>query len=546
MNAPTRANPPEAVSEELGDFSANRRIVPIAVLASVIGVISAFVSFALLKLIGLFTNLFFFQQFDTALVSPAGHHLGLRVVLVPILGTLMIGLMARYGSERIRGHGIPEALESILIRGSHVEPKVAVLKPLSAAISIGSGGPFGADGPIIMTGGAFGSLIAQAFHLTSAERKTLLVAGAAGGMAATFGSPLAAMLLSVELLLFEWKPRSLVPVALSCAAATVTRELFNPPGPLFTVPHHAHATAQTLVACLAAGLAAGALSALMTWSVYIFEDLFLLRLKAVHWMWWPAIGGAGIGLGALICPQALGVGYENIGELLNGHMLLTAVIVLALVKWGIWSFALGSGTSGGVLAPLLMMGAALGSIEAHVLPPMGDGFWPLISMGAILGGTLRSPFTGVAFALEITHDWDALLPLTVAVAVAHAFSVLVLRRSILTEKVSRRGYHVTREYEIDPLEVLFVRDVMRSYAGGGVEAKITAYSDETLRTIAYRMAHTGLTKLAVLSRDPPQNIIGIITLEELLTARKRHLEEETRRERMLPLHKLRPFWLKRA
>ncbi len=224
---------PGAPADELGDFTTTRRVIPIALLAICIGTVSGFVALALLKLIGLFTNLFFFQTFDTSLVSPAGHHLGPAVVLVPIVGTLLIGLMARYGSERIRGHGIPEALESILIRGSHVEPKVALLKPLSAALSIGSGGPFGAEGPIIMTGGAFGSLIAQAFHLTNAERKTLLVAGAAGGMTATFGSPLAATLLAVELLLFEWKPRSLVPVALSCAAAMATRGLFADTGALF-------------------------------------------------------------------------------------------------------------------------------------------------------------------------------------------------------------------------------------------------------------------------------------------------------------------------
>jgi H+/Cl- antiporter ClcA len=537
MNAPTRPHPPEPTSDLLGDFSATRRLIPISLLAACIGVVAAFVALALQKLIGLFTHLFFFQTADTELVTPAGHHLGYAVVLVPIAGTLIIGLMARYGSERIRGHGIPEALESILIRGSHVEPKLAVLKPLSAAISIGSGGPFGAEGPIIMTGGAFGSLIAQAFHLTSAERKTLLVAGAAGGMTATFGSPLAAMLLSVELLLFEWKPRSLVPVALSCTAAMAARELYAPAGPLFSVPAHLHATASTLGACVGVGLAAGGLAAAMTVSVYFFEDLFQERLKRIHWMWWPPIAGVVIGIGGLICPQALGVGYDMIGELLNGHLALTFVLVLIAVKWTIWSFALGSGTSGGVVAPLLMMGAALGNLEAHVLPPMGDGFWPLISMGAILGGTLRSPFTGIVFALEITHDWDALLPLAVAVAVAHAFSVLVLRRSILTEKVSRRGYHVTREYEIDPLEVLFVRDVMRP--GGVPGSVVTAYADETLRTVAYRMANTGVTSMPVLSREDESLVSGQITLEDLLTARKRHLEEETRRERRLPFP-----WLK--
>jgi H+/Cl- antiporter ClcA len=534
---------PDRPPATLGDFTASRRLVPIALLATLIGVIAAWVSQVLLTLIGLFTNLFFFQTLDTKLVAPAGHHLGVFVVVVPVLGALVIGLMARYGSERIRGHGIPEALESILIKGSHVEPKVALLKPLSSAISIGSGGPFGAEGPIIMTGGAVGSLIAQTFHLTAAERKTLLVAGAAAGMSATFGSPVAAMLLAVELLLFEWKPRSFVPVALASATAMMTRELLMGGGgaALFPVPAHAHATPRALLGCVAAGLAAGALAALMTASVYLFEDLFIERLKRVHWMWWPALGGVVIGLGGLICPQALGVGYDVIGALLQGQMIFKAVLVLVAVKWLIWSFALGSGTSGGVLAPLLMVGAALGNLEAHVLPEMGPGFWPLISMGAILGGTMRSPFTGMVFAVEITHDWDALLPLAVAVVVAHAFTVLTLRRSILTEKVSRRGYHVTREYEIDPLEVLFVRDVMRS-TGPLPRHATLAWPDETLRTIAYRMASTGHTELSILARDGDETVIGEVTLEDLLTARKRHLEEETRRERKLPLQLLVP-WL---
>ncbi len=307
------------------------------------------------------------------------------------------------------------------------------------------------------------------------------------------------------------------------------------------MPAHASAAPVTLVACVGVGLAAGALAAAMTVSVYFFEDLFLARMSRIHWMWWPAIGGVVIGLGGLICPQAMGVGYDIVGDLLNGRMLLSAVIMLAVVKWTIWSFALGSGTSGGVLAPLLMLGAALGNLEAHLLPDMGPGFWPLISMGARSSAApLRSPFTGIVFALEITHDWPSLLPLTVAVACAHGLSVLVLRRSILTEKVSRRGYHVTREYEIDPLEVLFVRDVMKPRTERDASAGF-AFGDETLRTIAYRMAKSGETTLDVRVRGS-QTLEGEVTLADLLTARRRHLEEETRRERMLPLHRLRALW----
>jgi H+/Cl- antiporter ClcA len=351
----------------LADFTANRRLVPISLVAVAIGVLATFVALGLLHLIGLFTNLCFYQRWDTAFASPSDHQLGLLVIAIPVLGGLVIGLMARFGSDRIRGHGIPEALESILLRGSRVEAKLAVLKPLSAAISIGSGGPFGAEGPIIMTGGAFGSLVAQRFHLTAAERKTLLVAGSAAGMAATFGTPLAATLLAVELLLFEWKPRSFVPVALSCASAMATRHFVFDTAPLFAIDPSASADdIGVLLGCVVAGLAAGALSAAMTASVYFFEDLF--KRMPVHWMWWPAIGGLAIGLGGLLEPRALGVGYDSIDALLHDGIAVRALIMLVAVKWTIWAVSLGSGTSGGVLAPLLMLGAGLGAALAHVLP----------------------------------------------------------------------------------------------------------------------------------------------------------------------------------
>ena len=488
--------------QELGDFTITPRVIPISCLAIVIGSVSAFVALALLKLIGLFTNLFFFQRWSTALVAPGANHLGYWEVLVPVAGALVIGLMARYGSERIRGHGIPEAIEAILINGSKVEPKVAILKPLSSAISIGSGGPFGAEGPIIMTGGAFGSLIAQLFHLTSTERKTLLVAGAAAGMSATFAAPVASVLLAVELLLFEWKPRSLIPVALASVTAGALRRYILGVGPLFPTPAHpVFIGPQGLVGCVIAGLLAGVLSALLTLAVYGAEDAF--QHLPIHWMWWPALGGLAIGLGGLIFPQALGVGYETIGALLQGDVPLRVLAGIFIVKSAIWAISLGSGTSGGVLAPLLMMGGALGGIEALFLPAEGAGFWPLVSMGAILGGTMRSPFTGVIFALELTHDVNMLLPLLLAVTMAHGFTVLTLRRSILTEKVSRRGLHLSREYAVDPLEILSVREVMQTGGESSAEGQgesVVAYPDEPLRVVVHRMADTGLTSFPVIER----------------------------------------------
>jgi chloride channel protein, CIC family len=594
-------------SEPLADFTATPRMLTIGLLAIGIGIVSAYVAKVLLLLIGFFTNLFFFQRLSAAMVSPADNTLGWWVLLVPVAGGLIIGVMARYGSERIRGHGIPEAIEAILINGSRVEPRVALLKPVSSAISIGSGGPFGAEGPIIMTGGAIGSLIAQFFHLTSAERKTLLVAGAAAGMSATFASPVAAVLLAVELLLFEWKPRSVVPVALASATAAAARRYIIGMGPLFPVPAHpAFIGPWGLAGCVVAGLLAGGLSALLTLAVYAAEDAF--AHVPTHWMWWPAMGGLIIGIGGLVFPQALGVGYDTIGGLLQGDVSGRTIVGILVVKAVIWSVALGSGTSGGVLAPLLMMGGALGGVEAWVLPNEGIGFWPLVSMGAILGGTMRSPFTGIVFSLELTHDVNMLLPLLVAVTIAHAFTVLVLKRSILTEKVARRGYHLTREYAIDPMEILFAREVMRTNIAAipadaplarlgeslrvdpvvgpqqlfpvvdgnrqlvGVVTRFTlqqlaeryatdpaaslasiihgkptvAYPDEPLRFIVQRMADTGLTRFPVIERDGSRRLVGMISLDDLLKARALNLEAERRRERIMRVQIAFPFRFGRA
>src|SRR5882762_1905829 len=494
--------------EELGDFSTTSRTLPISALAMAIGALCAFVALVLLRLIGLFTNLFYFGRWSTTMVSPIGNHLGVYSVLVPVAGALIIGVMARYGSERIRGHGIPEAIEAILINGSRVEPKVALLKPLSSAISIGSGGPFGAEGPIIMTGGAIGSMIAQLFHLTSAERKTLLVAGAAGGMSATFAAPVAAVLLAVELLLFEWKPRSLIPVALASAVAAVVRRYILGFGPLFPVPAHAlFIGPQGLLGCAFVGLLAGVLSVLLTLSVYAAEDSF--QKLRIHWMCWPAIGGLAIGLGGLVFPQALGVGYDTIGSLLQGSVTTKVILGVLLVKWFIWAVSLGSGTSGGVLAPLLMMGGALGGLEAMFLPNEGAGFWPLISTGAILGGTMRSPFTSIVFAFELTHDANVFLPLLVGSVIAHAFTVLTLKRSILTEKVARRGYHLSREYAVDPLEILFVREVMRTNVAV-LSADLTVQEmQHSLRT-----DHRHSQRLLPVV-DEVEQLVGVLTRGEI-------------------------------
>jgi H+/Cl- antiporter ClcA len=509
--------------KEKGDFTADWRLVWIAMLAVPVGALCAVVAVVLQRLIGFFTNLFYYQSLSIpeTLISPpvnvTGWH-AVALMFVPVIGGLLIGLMARYGSERIRGHGIPEAMEAILIGQSRMQPKVAVLKPLSSAISIGSGGPFGAEGPIIMTGGAFGSLIAQVFHMTASERKTLLVAGAAGGMAATFGTPIAAVLLAVELLLFEWKPRSLVPVALASATAALLRGVFAPypmltlgPDPLFPVAQmHGTPDITTLLSCVPVGLLAGLLALALTGAVYAAEDAF--HRLPIHWMWWPALGGLVVGIGGYFEPHALGVGYDNIERLLQGQFVLSALLSLIVVKCLIWAIALGSGTSGGVLAPLLIMGGALGALEYSLGMPGGDRtLWPLVSMAAVMGGTMRSPLTGVLFALELTHDTTALLPLLIACIVAHAFTVLVMKRSILTEKVARRGFHVSREYSVDPLEVLNVGDVMTS-------SLVTVSASVPVRQLLNdyfqgtgRQRHQGYPVI-----DDQGHLMGVITRSNLL------------------------------
>jgi H+/Cl- antiporter ClcA len=537
-------------------------------------------------MIGFFTNLFFYQRLSVDFSSPAENHLGWWAVLVPVAGGVLIGLMARFGSDRIRGHGIPEALEAILFNKSKMSLKVALLKPISSALSIGSGGPFGAEGPIIMTGGAFGSLIAQAFHLTAAERKTLLVAGACAGMAAIFDSPIAAVMLSVELLLFEWKPRSLVPVAGACVVAAILRPYLLGVGPLFPIPAHDPMAVKGLFFALVAGVAAGFFSTLLTTAVYACEDFFL-KLP-FHWMWYPAVGGLVVGVGGHFEPRALGVGYDVIGDFLKGKFAPMAAFSLMLVKSIIWAVALGSGTSGGVLAPLLILGGGLGVLESTFFPGGSPILWPLISMAAILGGVMRVPFTAVIFALELTRDANALLPLLIASVSAYAFTVLVMKRSILTEKVARRGFHVLREYSVDLLEKNHVEDVMTRkvrtipatlaaekirpfYFHGSLKHQgypvvdkddhllgmitqedlskgkmpgkkaydlmnwrlIVAHPHETCRAAATRMARHKIGRLPVVAEKKPHQLMGLVTRSDLIKPNVAHFEEEEVREKLI-------------
>lgn len=577
---------------QLGDFTTvDRRLIFVSLLGVIVGIVSAFIAKILLALIGFFTNLFYYDRISFQFTSPTGNTLGLLAIAVPVFGGLIIGVMARYGSERIRGHGIPEALEAIIINKSKIEPKVTILKPLSTAISIGSGGPFGAEGPIIMTGGSFGSVFAQFLKLSSMERKTLLVAGAAAGMAATFNSPVSAVLLSVELLLFEWKPRSLIPVGAASAAATLFRGFLITTNPLFPIPLTPVPDAGIVLFAAVVGVISGAAATALTYMVYAAEDAF--RKLPLHWMWWPLIGGLVVGVGGVFAPRALGVGYDTIGLLLSGNMLVDVILMFVIVKAVIWSVSLGSGTSGGVLAPLLLIGGSLGALEGHLIPIGTVPLWVLVGMGAIVSGTMRAPFTGVVFSLELTHDINALLPLLVGAICAEAITVFSMKRSILTEKVARRGVHVAREYSTDPLEYTPVRAVMHNDftsiranarledvvalhnrsnrlqlgfpvvdAVGALQgflqfkdllgypketckdklvrdiltpSYVIAFSDEPLRVAADRMAQNNLDSLPVVDPSDPQRVVGLVSRGDLFAARVLWFTEEKNREKILSM-----------
>jgi len=523
----------------LRDFTVDSRVWLLSAVALVIGTGAAGLAVFLLRAIAFATNIFYYHRLSMAMVGPAGSTLAAWIQpLVPVAGGLIVGLIAHYGSDKIRGHGIPEAIESILLRGARVDPKVAVLKPISAAIAIGSGGPFGAEGPIIMTGGAFGSLVAQWLKLSDAERTTLLVSGAAAGMSATFATPIAAILLAVELLLFEWRPRSLIPVAMASVMAGTLRIAWMGPGPLFPVQFNGtlplvHMLLVAAPLGILVGVAAAGLSRLM----YGLEDQFehICGKLRIHWMWWPAIGGVGIGIGGCFFPRGLGVGYDNIAELLRGNAPVALLLGILIAKSLMWAFSLSSGTSGGVLAPLLMIGASIGETAALVLREPGEvqALWALMGMGAMLAGALGVPLTAILFSLELTHAWPALLPLVLASTAAYLATSLMMPRSILTEKLARRGYHLSREYGVDPLETTSVADAMTKLAHRERQAaaqlpEVFAYEDETCRAVAEEMATTGVLAVPVLDRETG-HIIGSISAQDLLAGRRLAVVRESER-----------------
>jgi H+/Cl- antiporter ClcA len=563
------------------------RVLRITALAVALAFLAGLASRVLVAAIAFVTNLAFLGRFSLEPASPSDAHLGLFVVLVPVAGGLVVGLMARYGSKAIRGHGIPEAMEHVLRSESRIPARMTLLKPLSAAVAIGTGGPFGAEGPIIATGGALGSQLGQLVRTSAAERKTLLAAGAAAGMAATFGSPVSAVLLAVELLLFEWKARSLVPVALASFTAAGVRLAFVGSAPAFVLPALAPPSGSALVFYVVLGAVVGVAAAGVTRAVYAVEDAF--ERLPLHWMWWPALGGVVVGAVGYFEPRTMGVGYDNIDHVLSGSLTGRALLFLCGLKLVSWLVALGSGTSGGTLAPLFTigggLGAGLGAVASAWLPRAGidPRIAALVGMAALFAGASRALLASVVFAFETTLQPLGLLPLLGGCAAAYLVSCFLLENTIMTEKIARRGVRVPSEYAADFLELLRVADFasprvvsfrsadtlarLRSFFAGrepgsqhhgfpvvddegqllGVVTRrevldpsraddeevgrllgrpvTVVFADSSLREAADLMVSQGVGRLPVVSRADPRRLTGIVTRSDLLSAHARRLAE---------------------
>ncbi|MEI9937359.1 MAG: chloride channel protein [Pseudomonadota bacterium] len=574
------------------------RVVFISALAIGVAFVAGLVARVLVAMIAVVTNLAFLGRFSARPVAPAEHHWGWPVIFVPALGGLVVGLMARYGSKAIRGHGIPEAMEQVLTNESRIPPRLTFLKPLSAAIAIGTGGPFGAEGPIIATGGALGSLVGQLLRTSAAERKTLLAAGAAAGMAATFGSPVSAVLLAVELLLFEFRPRSIIPVALASATAAGVRMALVGSAPVFAMPQLEQPSGPALAFYILLGAGVGVVATGVTRAVYAVEDAF--ERLPIHWMWWPAIGGLAVGTVGYFAPRTMGVGYDNIEHVLSGALTGKALVVLFVLKFVSWSIALGSGTSGGTLAPLFTigggLGAMLGVVAAFALPQLGidPRIAGLVGMAAIFAGASRALLASVVFAFETTLQPLGLLPLLGGCTAAFLVSCLLMRNSIMTEKIARRGIRVPSEYAADFLDQVCVgdfatRDViafaasdtlahLRQWFESGVHgsqhhgfpvvaaggqllgvvtrheiadrsraaeipveqllkrAAAVAFDDDSLREAADLMVSLGVGRLPVVARAAPSQVVGMLTRSDLLAAhaRRRSENEPTRPRLKIP------------
>ncbi len=526
----------------LAGSAADRRLLTLCLLAVVIGLAAGYAAFALYSLIAFVSNLVFYHQVSATLVSPLHHVIGPWVAIVPAIGGLVVGAMAKWGSPKIRGHGIPEAMEAVLMEQSRIAPRVALLKPLSAAISIGTGGPFGAEGPIIQTGGALGSLVGQLLHTTAAERKVLLACGAAAGMAATFNTPIAGVILAIELLLFEFRARSFIPLVIASTLATTVHVALLGPGAMFKVGVPHFGMPEALPWYLVLGVIAGFAAVLLTRALYFVEDAF--EKLPFDEMWWPVIGGLAVGIIGFFVPRVLGVGYDTITDILNGRLLIGALLAVMVFKTAALLLSLGSGTSGGLLAPVLMGGAALGGLFASVMNAVVPGVhldpaaFAVVGMAAVFGAASRATFTFIIFAFEITRRYEAVLPLMLVCVVADAIGLLFMRHSIMTEKLARRGLSVNAEYETDPLWHVAVKEVMDPPDAvtmlEGVEPLVVCHPDEPVHDAATRMLQTGVDRLPVVERGGT-SVVGFLNPGGVMRARLHRIHDEHERE---------PGWLK--
>ncbi|MGA7161813.1 MAG: chloride channel protein [Bacteroidota bacterium] len=509
--------------------SENSRMLFISLLASIVGIAAGFTAYGLYTLIAFVSNLVFFHRVSVEIPKLQSHLLGYWVVIVPVLGGIVVGLMAKYGSSKIKGHGIPEAMEAVLTNRSRIDPKVAILKPISAAIAIGTGGPFGAEGPIIQTGGALGSLVGQFIHTTAAERKILLACGAAAGMAATFSTPIAAVILAIELLVFEFKARSFIPLVLASTAATAVHFRFMGRGPMFSMGEVDFGIPNSLPMFIVLGLLCGLAAVVFTNAFYWIEDQFerLSKLRIpIDEMWWPAIGGLGLGIIALALPRVLGVGYDTISDILNARLTLVLLLAIVLLKSLALIVSLGSGTSGGLLAPMFMVGAALGGSFALIMNSLFPGLhlspsaFALVGMAAMFGAASRATFTFIIFAFEIVRDYNAILPLMLGCVIADAVGLLLMKNSIMTEKLARRGLRVHGDYEADILQQTTVAEAMD-------KKPQTVPSTMPVSELADRIARgdPSVTKhKAVFIQNGNDELAGIITQGDVLRFSEQHLD----------------------
>lgn len=508
-------------------INSRSRLLFLSLLAALIGLIAGIVSFVLYNLIGLFTNLSFYHRFSFQFISPQYNNIGLLVILVPVIGGLIVGFMAKYGTSKIKGHGIPEAIEAVVINKSKISGKVAILKPLSAAIAIGTGGPFGAEGPIIQTGGAIGSLLGQFVSTTASERKILLACGAGAGMAATFSTPIAGVILAVELLLFEFKPRSFIPLVIASAVATAARFQLLGPGPMFHTGSLNFDATRNAIYFVILGILCGIGATVFTKALYWTEDQF--EKLPIDSLWWPAIGALALGGIGFFIPKVFGVGYDTISDILNNNLALNVLLLLLIFKSIALLVSLGSGTSGGLLAPMFMASAALGGSFAilvnHSIPGanLSPGAFALVSMGAVFGAAARSTFAFIVFSFEITRDYDAILPLMLVGVIASAISISFLKNSIMTEKLARRGVHVFHEYDTDVLRLTLVHEVMD-------KNPVVVSADNTIADLADKIAsndpdYTFHKAYPVVNEK--DELVGIVTQGDVVKAVENNQSNES-------------------